>query len=338
MCDLFPATVPSSAHTADSLLLYFSYHGVVHTWVSDQGSHFLNQVIAELSLLLRSKHHFHIANCPWTHASIENCNRQVLNVFRSLCSELRVTRQQWPLLIPLVRYALNNAISPDSNYAPITLHTGAPPSSPLDAIWSPGARTFITVPLSKEQLDHHVSDLQSSLRDMHREITAVRQKSHDRANRKRRAPYARFSVGDYVLYSTPFKSRQKLMNKWHGPARVVECLSDFVFRIEDLVSKNQLDVHSQRLQFYSDNSLHITSELLKHIAAESAVYEVEAILDAKLERRHWQLLVRWRGFTELEDSWEDAKSLQNDIPAHLKKLLLQATFPNAERVLKDLFP
>ena len=89
----------------------------------------------------------------------------------------------------------------------------------------------------------------------------------------------------------PFKARQKLMNKWQGPARVTDCLSDFVFRVEDLVTHPQFEVHSQRLQFYSDNSLNITSELLQHIAAESAVYEVQDISDAKLERRHWQLLV-----------------------------------------------
>jgi IS30 family transposase len=92
-CDLFPTSTPSAAHTADSLLTYFSYHGVVHTWVSDQGSLFLNQVIQELSILLHCRHYFHVANCPWTHASIENCNRQILNVFRSLCSELHLTRQ-----------------------------------------------------------------------------------------------------------------------------------------------------------------------------------------------------------------------------------------------------
>ena len=52
---------------------------------------------------------------------------------------------------------------------------------------------------------------------------------------------------------------------------------------------HKLASRSQRLQFYYDSSLNLTTELFKHIAAESTVYEVEDILDAKLERRHWQL-------------------------------------------------
>eukprot|EP00474_Spongospora_subterranea_P011600 CRZ12058.1 hypothetical protein [Spongospora subterranea] len=68
--------------------------------------------MAELAAMLHVDHQFHIANCPWTHGAIETCNRQVLNLLRSLCSELGLARQQWPTLIPLVRYALKQCHFP----------------------------------------------------------------------------------------------------------------------------------------------------------------------------------------------------------------------------------
>eukprot|EP00474_Spongospora_subterranea_P001632 CRZ02090.1 hypothetical protein [Spongospora subterranea] len=95
------------------------------------------------------------------------------------------------------------------------------------------------------------------------------------------------------------------MGKWKGPARILGCRSPFIFIVEDLVSLKTSEVHFQRLRFYSDSNLKVTAELQQHIGTESALYEVEDIIDAKQERRHRKLLVQWRGFSSLDNSWED---------------------------------
>ena len=331
-CDLFPTTSPTARHTAESLLDWFSRFGIAPFWVSDRGTHFLNQTIAELCFLLGAQHQFHLAHCPWTHGVVENLNRQILSVFRSVCSEFRIEFKDWPFCISLVRFALNNSISPNSKHAPIELMTGLPPSSSLDTVWHPLKSQFSTVPLTQLQLDNMISDLKQSLAAMHRHTLDVRDAAHLRANRRRRTPLANFAVGDFVLYSSHLP-KSKLSFKWHGPARVADCRSEHIYLIENLITHEQFECHAQRLRFYCDSSLNVTQSLLDQIAFDDTGYEVQAILDAKKDKRIWKLLVRWRGLTAEYDSWETLASLKRDIPVYLKQLLKASTLPAAPELL-----
>eukprot|EP00474_Spongospora_subterranea_P010302 CRZ10760.1 hypothetical protein [Spongospora subterranea] len=251
--------------------------------------------MAELAAMLHVDHQFHIANYRWTHDAIETCNRQVLNLLRSLCSELGSARQQWPTLIPLVRYALNNAISPVSGYAPVTLHMGSSPSSPLDSIWSPVLKSFVQIPLSQEQVDSYVSERRSSFESMHSDVVNERQRSHLRANKGRKAPEARFRTGDFVLAVS--KQRETNGNVERSSKNPGVSITLHFYHRPRFV-ENQRSFPKT-----TPTNLKVTTELLQHIGAESAVYEVEDIIDAKQERRRWNLLVQWRGFSPLDNSW-----------------------------------
>lgn len=45
--------------------------------------------------------------------------------------------------------------------------------------------------------------------------------------------------------------------------------------------------------------------------ADQEEFEVEKILDHKLVRGREYFLIRWRGFSAFEDSWEPLKNLEN---------------------------
>src|SRR5271156_2396840 len=45
-----------------------------------------------------------------------------------------------------------------------------------------------------------------------------------------------------------------------------------------------------------------------------AWYEVERILDERVKRKKKEFLVRWKGYTEEEDSWEPAQWMEEEIP------------------------
>jgi hypothetical protein len=213
--------------------------------------------------------------------------------------------------------------------------TGLPPSSPLDTIWHPLKAEFITVPLSEARLDALVTDLRSSLSQMHRQTLDLRNQAHFRANRRRPAPLANFSTGDFVLFSTHVP-KAKLSLKWQGPARVIECRSEHIYLIENLITLERFECHAQRLRFYCDASLNLTQDLKDQIAFDSNGYEVEAILAAKQVQRIWKLLVRWRGLSTDHDSWEPLAAMKKDIPVHLKALIKSSSLPESATLLKLL--
>jgi hypothetical protein len=90
-------------------------------------------------------------------------------------------------------------------------------------------------------------------------------------------------VGDYVLVAEHRKSGvSKLQVKWKGPRRVASVKSDYVFVLENLLTKELKAAHETRLRFHNDKVLNVFGELAQ--AAEHndhQLYVVSKILDAR---------------------------------------------------------
>jgi hypothetical protein len=74
----------------------------------------------------------------------------------------------------------------------------------------------------------------------------------------------------------------KLQVKWKGPRRVASVESDYVFVVENLLTKELKAAHATRLRFYKDKEFNVTAELAQ--AAEHnyhRLYVVSKILDAR---------------------------------------------------------
>jgi hypothetical protein len=108
-----------------------------------------------------------------------------------------------------------------------------------------------------------------------------------------------FQVGDYRLVAEHCKSgMSKLQVKWKGPHRVASVESDYVFVVENLLTKELKAAHATRLRFYKDKELNVTAELPQ--AAEHndhQLYVVSKILDAHYNEKEifHELLVAWSG-------------------------------------------
>jgi len=96
------ATADSAAH---ALVQWFSTFGPPETLVTDGGSHFVNSVLAEVTQTLRTEHHVTVAYAPWANGTVERVNKEVVAVLRSLNSQWNLRKQDWPYLIPVVKYA-----------------------------------------------------------------------------------------------------------------------------------------------------------------------------------------------------------------------------------------
>jgi hypothetical protein len=102
--------------------------------------------------------------------------------------------------------------------------------------------------------------------------------------------------------NTSERGVSKLQVKWKGPRRVASVESDYVFVVENLLTKELKAAHATR---YKDKDLNVTAELAQ--AAEHndhKLYVVSKILDARYNEQDMihGLLVAWCGFLVGEDT------------------------------------
>jgi hypothetical protein len=128
--------------------------------------------------------------------------------------------------------------------------------------------------LSEAMTEVHAQLAEKATRDRKASIQMHNDKTHVRS--------PNFQVGDYVLVAEHRKSGvSKLQVKWKVPRRVAGVESDYVFAIENILTKMLKAAHATRLRFYKDKKLNVTAELAQ--AAEHndhQLYVVSKILDA----------------------------------------------------------
>jgi hypothetical protein len=125
-------------------------------------------------------------------------------------------------------------------------------------------------------------------------------------------------VGEYVLVAEQRKSGvSKLQVKWKGPRRVASVESDYVFVVENLLTKELKASHVTRLRLYKGKELNVTAKLAQ--AADhndNQLYVVSKILDAGCNEQEMfhELLAEWSGFPVGEASWEPYSVMAVDVP------------------------
>jgi Chromo (CHRromatin Organisation MOdifier) domain len=171
---------------------------------------------------------------------------------------------------------------------------------------------------------------------MSKAMTEIHAQVADKATRDRKAAIQkhndmthvrspRFQVGDYVLVAEHRKSgTSKLQFMWEGPRRDAGVESDYVFVVENLLTKELKAAHATRLRYYKDKELNVTAELAQ--AAEHDDYQlcvVSKILDARYNEQEMfhELLVAWCGFPVGEATWEPYSVMAVDVPDMVTKFM-----------------
>ena len=327
-CELVVADSADSAVAAEAILGWHSRYGVPPLWVSDNGSHFKNEVIKELCRRLKSQQTFTLAYSPWINGSVERINRDILQVLRTMILEYKIAHHDWVYLIPMVQANLNHTPVPSLvNRSPAELFTALPLPTPLWTFYDPSAKTSVTIPSDVDKINDYLDRLRSSVRAMHRPVADQREAQRARNKKpavERKAP--NFAVGDYLLRSrVDEKRKNKLLVTWTGPYVVTQADSHS-FRVKHLVTGDETDVHASRLKFYADSDLEVSDELLEHVSAQGIVLAVQ-----QLKAHRWnaditdyEIRVRWRGLQEIEDSWEPLKALAPEISKLLQDYVGQS--------------
>jgi hypothetical protein len=146
-------------------------------------------------------------------------------------------------------------------------------------------------------------------------------------------------VGDYVLVAEYRKSGvSKLQVKWKGPRRVASVESDYVFVVENLLTKKLKAAHATRLRFYKDKELNVTAELAQ--AAEHIYHQLYVVskIDARYNEQEMfhELLVAWRGFPVGEANLQPYSVMAVDVPDMVAKFVESHEDIDAVREMRSL--
>uniref|UniRef100_H3H8F2 Chromo domain-containing protein n=1 Tax=Phytophthora ramorum TaxID=164328 RepID=H3H8F2_PHYRM len=178
-----------------------------------------------------------------------------------------------------------------------------------------------------EEIEGYLAKLRESVQAMHCAVEDQRLKQ--RLLNKKRARgenLVNFTVGDFVLRSrVDEKQGDKLQVTWVGPYRVVRA-DTHSFRVQHLVTGDELDVHASRLKMYADEDFEVTDELLEHVSAQGIVQAVDKLVSHRWNNdiKNYEIKVRWKGLESIEDSYEPLTDLEKEIRILVDNYVRQA--------------
>lgn len=130
-----------------------------------------------------------------------------------------------------------------------------------------------------------------------------------------------FTEADFVLVTREnLTAGVKHSFRWRGPRRVVTAVRDYFYQIKDLGNGRLEDVHASRLKFYHD-SCPDREAIMAHVLTSETGMEVQRLMGLLENKEGPMALVRWRGLSESDDAFQPSKTVYEDVPILLLKLL-----------------
>ncbi|POM74033.1 Hypothetical protein PHPALM_9057 [Phytophthora palmivora] len=169
LCELVQCDAADSSVATAAKLDWHCRFGTPPVWVSDNGNHFKVIKKAEKST------NFTLAYYPVINGSAEHGNRDILQVFRAMILEYKVSTKDGAYRVPLVQASLNHSALPSlGNRAPVELFTGLQFPLPQAEFYDPGIRKLVMLPVNSAAISKHLGLLRTSLCAMPKPIADQR--------------------------------------------------------------------------------------------------------------------------------------------------------------------
>jgi hypothetical protein len=233
------AAVPDTVDGEGTARLFidrvFRQHGLPVSIVSDRDPRFTGKFWEAVFKVLGTKLDMSTADHPQTDGQTERVNRVVEDILRSICAE---TPKRWSAMLPLVEFALNNAVHASTGCTPFYVngltHPRVPLTLPLRGSGLGGGeiadRLADVSPLTvRKQVDEFLSTRLSVLRHVRDAMADSQDKQKEQADARGRGNADSFEVGDLVLlnaknlptHAVSAVFNTKLRPRFVGPFKVV---------------------------------------------------------------------------------------------------------------------
>jgi transposase InsO family protein len=314
--ELYATKDTTALSAAQCLLDHAGRYGFPQYIRSDNGTQFSNEVIAQLTFLLRSEQQFITPYSSEENGLVERANREVMRHLRAIIFSQR-DKNQWAMnQLPLVQRILNTFVHKSTGYSAAQMLFGNAIDLDRGILYDHRPVPSETAPPTASAYVQNLVAAQSAIL----KAAAAAQKELDTHHLQRRAERdtagplvpTDFPINSYVMRLHPTeRPPTKFHTKWAGPYRVVNhIVTTQTYALQDLLTNKTFNAHVTQLKQFIFDDEDAEAPLRAAMAAQQE-FIVEAILDHEgtyRDRKNMTFLVRWKGFPG-QDSWEPYKNL-----------------------------
>ena len=221
---------------AGELLSFFARVGVPEEILTDQGTNFTSQLLAEVYRLLKIKPIRTTPYHPQTDGLVERFNGTLKAMLKKTVAE---EGKDWDRLLPYLLFAYREVPQASTGFSPFELVYGRNVRGPLDVLkeaWAANTRSSESVVSYVLMMQERLEKLREIVRENLEDAQATQKEWYDRNARNRE-----FQPGDQVLILLPTTSN-KLLAEWRGPYPVVRKVSNVTYEVKvtDSHKKNRI--------------------------------------------------------------------------------------------------
>ena len=293
--ELFAAKDTSAASAGQALLQHIGRFGAPSQLLSDQGSQFVNGVIAATLQLMGTQQITTMAYSKQENSIVERSNKEVMRYLRDLCYA-RGNMQQWSQNLPFVQRIHNAMEKKITGFSPADILFGG------------------VIALNNKTLaeDNELADIQSQTLDQwlqQRKLAQARisataaaaQEKHDCDHmEKETGKRTTFDVGELVLRAYPVNSfggngkPNKLHTNFRGPYTVVERIG------EEYILRNAEGRLTEKIAVHFLAPFHYDKARPRRVGLKDTdSYDVERIVshNGSFQRKtKLTFVVKWEGY------------------------------------------
>jgi len=297
--------------TAEELVKLFrdnvwKLHGLPESVILDRGPQFAAGLMKELNKMLGIETKLSTAYHLETDGQMERMNQELEQYLRMYVNHRQNNWAEW---LATVEFSFNNKVHAATKMSPFQINYEREPRMGFD--------------IRKEGKNEKAEEFVREMKERHEETRVVLVKSQKEMKRqadRSRKEAEEYRVGDKILISTKDFSMElmkrvtkKLTEKFIGPYVVRKIVSENAVELElPALLRVHPVVNVRRLVKYREQ----VEEQKKippppvEVDGEKE-YEVEEILDRQERRGKMRYLVKWKGYTAEENTWEGLENLKN---------------------------
>lgn len=229
-------------------------HGMPKELLTDRGTNFLSKLFQNVCKILKIERKLTSSYHPMANGGAENCVKCIKNLIIHYVNE---DHDDWDLYIPFILFAHRTAINSATLEAPYFLVHGRDPILPIDLIFK---TPQLNIPHceSQDYKTQMVMRLQSAFNLAKSNLESARARQKLEYDKRSRSP--EFNIGDRVFVTTVVVKHDqsaKFTPHWHGPYRIIEKISNILYKLDLGKSTAHPYLHTTRLKLCNERDENI---------------------------------------------------------------------------------